>query len=403
LSPTEVEHGDAYAELAIYASEGTRAGVYLPEIFNISPHRSLRALTTSLARDKAGLADVGPETVVEVAAVTEVVESADRSCALRLAGPVAELGGGDVLLAAEPAGRAACDWLARLQTDDGALPQRVTPRTGEAGAVDFVRGAMTAHALAAFGAAHRRDTPVATARRAVAWLLRVRDAWSSEPSRALLVGAYLGKTALAIGDTEAIVRATDDVLRALGAIGGERPVLAGSHALAFLRAVSPRRSEVADACISLEAALSERFRRTAEGASPASPASPASLAEWAELAVACPPGSPGARVVRDWLARQQLPSGAFPDTTATDFAYSRGTGKVFEVLAAADGAPTDVITRALRWLLSMQYRDDSVFFVPAEHRSRVLGGLRHDAFDADAWIDAAGHLLLGVARLAARA
>jgi hypothetical protein len=47
----------------------------------------------------------------------------------------------------------------------------------------------------------------------------------------------------------------------------------------------------------------------------------------------------------------------------------------------------------------MQYRPDSMFFVPVEHRPRVMGGLRHDAYDTDAWIDAAGHVLLGLARL----
>jgi hypothetical protein len=82
--------------------------------------------------------------------------------------------------------------------------------------------------------------------------------------------------------------------------------------------------------------------------------------------------------------------------------YARGTGKVFEVLALAPNEAPGAIDRVLGWLLSMQYRSDSAFFVPHEHWPRVLGGLRHDYYGPDAWIDAAGHFLLGLARLRER-
>ena len=127
-----------------------------------------------------------------------------------------------------------------------------------------------------------------------------------------------------------------------------------------------------------------------------------SLAEWAELAAAFPTDSNTSREVRDWLRSWQLPSGAFPETTTSDFVYSRGTGKVFEVLALRPAESPGALDRALAWLLSMQYRPNSAFFVPYEHWGRVLGGLRHDYYGPDAWIDAAGHFLLGLARLLGR-
>ena len=37
--------------------------------------------------------------------------------------------------------------------------------------------------------------------------------------------------------------------------------------------------------------------------------------------------------VASWIADKQLPNGSFPASTKSDFAYTRGTSKIFEVLA----------------------------------------------------------------------
>ena len=86
--------------------------------------------------------------------------------------------------------------------------------------------------------------------------------------------------------------------------------------------------------------------------------------------------------VRRWLIDQQLRSGAFPDTTSSSFVYSRGTGKVFEVLAASHDAPDaeDAAAAALGWLLGMQYRPDSMFFIPSEHRDRAVSYTHLDVY-----------------------
>jgi hypothetical protein len=174
----------------------------------------------------------------------------------------------------------------------------------------------------------------------------------------------------------------------------EPPLLA--HAASLFLAASERPDAISRRCEALQRELLGRFERVKGGREPVS------LAEWAELLAAFERGSAFAREVAKWLCSMQLPSGAFPDTTASDFAYTRGTGKVFEVLALrppAESAPS--IERALHWLGAMQYRADAMFFVPEEHKSRVSGAFRHDMFDPDAWIDAAGHFLLGLARLRA--
>jgi AMMECR1 domain-containing protein len=393
VSRREVESADAYHDKAIFLADGARFGLFLPEIFNLRRHRKMAALVLDLAREKAGVA-YGDDASVEIGEVTDFVESADRTHALLLDGPVATLPDDDPhgfasaewAGSARAAGDAACTWLAAIQGEDGSLPRFVRPGTGCAEGVDPVRAALTAQGLAAFGVVHRREAAVETARRAIAWLHRIRPSWEREPTEKLLTLCYLGKAAMALGDDAALERAAGDVLSCLD-LGSGPLVLA--NAAALLRAGDARaRTRSA----SIESDLLGRFLVGA------GERAPMSLAEWAETAAAFPSTSRVARAVSEWLAAHQMRSGAFPDTTASDFAYSRGTGKIFEALAA-DPSSRETALRALAWLLTMQYRPDSLFFVPAEHRARVAGGLRHDYHDTDAWIDAAGHLLVGLARL----
>jgi AMMECR1 domain-containing protein len=395
LSMHEIATSDAYPDKAAFVSQGTRSGVYLPEIFNIRSHRTLRALTDSLAREKAGLNGFGRDASFEVAEVSEFIESADRTRAVRLEGPVAvasesESNGKEQR---RMVGRAAAAWLAAIQSDDGAFPRRVHPLSGKADGVDAPRIALTALALAAFGTATGESSAIEAARRGNAWVDR-REPQNEPLSHVLLTACYRGKAALCLGDDRAVEAAIARALERL-ASGACTETLVLAHAASFFRAV-PNHRDASRRGEALERELEARFSRARRDAAPLS------LAEWAELVLAFPPDSRASREVAEWLVSRQLQGGAFPSSTASDFVYSRGTGKVFEVLASRPRDSQDALERSFAWLASMQYRPDSMFFVPDEHRARVLGGLRHDAFDTTAWIDAAGHLLLGLARLETR-
>jgi AMMECR1 domain-containing protein len=388
LSHREIATGDTYPDKAYFLSEGTRSGIYMPEIHNLAPHRKLLPLVESLARDKAGLEGFGAGTSVEVSAVTEFVESAERSSAVRLDGPVACLATEPSTLwreRAREAGVAATRWLETVQREDGSLPLRVTPATGERERTDPVRIALTAYGLAAFGMAIGVEAATRTAKRASSWLDRARATWRNGP-HALLTTCYLGQAAYALGDEPTFERAVAELLDGLDSAGPSALVLA--NAASFLRLASSRNARAKGRWERLRVELEEQFRGAIDGDAPVS------LAEWAEIGA-------WSREVATWARTQQLPSGAFPDTTRSAFAYTRGTGKIFEVLALWPAESTRAIERSVAWLRAMQYRADSVFFVPEEHRSRILGGFRHDAYDTAAWIDAAGHFLIGLARLAA--
>jgi hypothetical protein len=358
----------------------------MPEFFNLRAQRKLLPLVVSLAREKAGLEGFGADTSVEVSAVTDFVESADRSRAVKLDGPVAWLAGEPLERwreAARGAGVAACSWLEAIQEEDGSLPLLVRPATGKREGTDPVRMALTAYGLAAFGLAVDLDSATRTAQRVLSWLDRARTTWGQGP-HALLTTCYRARAAQLLGDESTFERGVVQVLDGLGEVPQGPLVLA--HAAALLHLASTRNASAAHRCALLRDELDERFRRAVRGDTPVS------LAEWAEVAV-------WSRDVAAWIRAQQLPSGAFPDTTLSDFAYTRGTGKIFEVLAVEPAESMQVLQRAAVWLRAMQYRADAVFFVPEEHRPLVLGGFRHDAYNIEAWIDAAGHFLIGLARL----
>jgi hypothetical protein len=124
------------------------------------------------------------------------------------------------------------------------------------------------------------------------------------------------------------------------------------------------------------------------------------LAAWSELAnTFWGIDNEFARKIFDWLKKYQLPNGAFAAETNSSFAYTRGTGKIFEILALNPKENNEEINKALFWLAAMQYTGENTFFIPPKNRHLIMGGLRHDYFNPETWIDAAGHFLLGASRL----
>ena len=82
------------------------------------------------------------------------------------------------------------------------------------------------------------------------------------------------------------------------------------------------------------------------------------------------------------------------DGSYLDVQYVRGVGKIAEGLAAAEVE----VAQTLEWLLQYQYQSQNMHYLPTDLRAAVTGGFRHDAANADAWVDAATHFLLAATR-----
>lgn len=106
-----------------------------------------------------------------------------------------------------------------------------------------------------------------------------------------------------------------------------------------------------------------------------------------------------AEAVGDWYAAHQNRDGSFPFAPRSNRApYLRGSGKILEALACLPERYSEAIKRGLAYAAKLQYTEANAFHVRASERSDFLGGFRHDAFNREAWIDAAGHVLLALVR-----
>lgn len=373
---------------------GAANGWYLPEVFNVRRFRTLEELLGDLAQEKVRLPrETHRKAKIFICEVDDFIESADRSRALSLSGPVVKpkpLVLDSTFL--EQRLRMAADWLRRIQEPDGNIPPITDPFNGHQAQMDWPKLAFTAWALTEFSETIKEKQYLQAAAKSFEYL---RDHFIKQEPRLPNPGltyAYLGQLALSQGKIVEAHAAGGQILQLSHAVSFEPVVY--SQIASFLTRLSNTDPTVRPVLKNLQKTLKRRFEEDQRNGNPMS------LAAWAELANTFSNTDPSfARNVTAWLKRRQLPSGAFPDSTVSDFSYVRGSGKILEVLALQPQEHPDAIAGVLRWLLAMQYDKETTFFVPAENRSKVIGGFRHDYLNHEAWIDAAGHMLLGGARL----
>src|SRR3989344_5073481 len=376
---------------ALVSKEG--AGWLLPEIFNVKRFERLSDFLDVLAKEKAGLSVFSPHASrVEVFEVEDFIDGEEFSIPLKLHGPVVER----KLFSANALSRGfrdAADWLVSLQEPDGNIPPIVNPFTGRQTQVDAARLAFSASALAEFGKAVGDDRYLASARSALRFLERffLPDAG--------LAGIYSGQLALSLGADSLAEAAASRVLEQSMTSNGD-PIAHAQAATLFAMLAGQNKKFVHAAEQYAESACM-RFNAERAGGRPVSLALYAELAHtYAKVfeATGVARYADVAKDVEQWLLARQLRDGSFPATSRGGTPYVRGTGKVFEVLAARLGCGRDAVLAAARWLLNLQYDRANTFFVAVPVRERILGGFRHDYGNPEAWIDAAAHFILGGAR-----
>lgn len=99
-------------------------------------------------------------------------------------------------------------------------------------------------------------------------------------------------------------------------------------------------------------------------------------------------------IIINWYLDKQNEDGSFYSSTTNIFSYTRGTGKVLEVLTGIDGVSKEKLERGLIWCMNMQYGEENSYFIPKEWQAVCIGGLRHDYFNQEIWIDGIGHMLI---------
>ena len=385
LSERERSKNAIYPEKGYLLEKNSKKGWYLPEVFNIKRFRNLEDFLGDLAQEKAGLnRAVYKKASVFIFEVDDFIESEDHSLALALWGPVIK---NDHLIPNSefiiPRLRAAADWLCRIQEPDGNFPPIIDSFTGRATKqIDWPRFAFTAWALAEFGKAIREGKYIQAATKSFEYLKR------NLISNSELTLAYFGQLSVVLGKTKEARSVGEKLLERSDAFLFDSITIA--QIASFFKILSKNDTRFSTPFKNFAAALKTNFEANLKKDSVMN------LAVWAELVnVFSGVDQEFSENVALWLKKHQLPNGAFTESTNSNFVYTRGTGKIFEVLALDPKKNKAAFERALTWLFSMQYNEENMFFVPEEICPKILGGIRHDYFNQEAWIDSAGHYLFG--------
>jgi len=386
LSLLELRKDRIYFEKGyMLISEGHK-GYFLPEVHNVTKFSSLFELRLRLASEKAGVAP-SIRAPIAVFEVEDFIASPESTGPMPLSGPVVNKVYIDKFDNVLAVGHAAAEWLGRIQESDGNFPPTISAVCDTSPRVDFARLAFTAWSLAAFSAVTKNDLYRDTAQKVLVFLKKYLVAGKRRVHNESLALAYTGQLARTIDDENLSV-AIERTMVQMPYVSADTITIA--QVASFLSG-SREGIEKAEA---LRHELRARFERGMHRKENMD------LAVFAELVNVFHVSDPiFSNKVVEWLINQQKNDGSFPQSTTSAFSYTRGTGKIFEVLALAPHDHEKQLFDAVNWLSNMQYDEQNLFFVIPQRHDVLRGGFRHDYQNPDAWIDAAGHVLLGISRI----
>ena len=379
---------------------GDAIGWLFPEIFNIKSLASAGQFFEFLAKEKAGLQDEWKHAAtVDAFPVVDCIEDSTHTRPLVLNGPIVDSEGIAGAFSMPESAHAAAEWLVASQQSDGGWPLYLDPLTGQEGRNDPVRIALTAYALAQFGAATSAVEFSDAARKAYAYVTKIIQKKGEPPreSSEVLTLVYAAKTAFALS--------LERDYRELSERVAEMIVSVPFSPIAYSQTITSFRAGFAGRSLEAQETLDRLLRRLYESSLELfDGGNDHSLAAWAEAVSAFHDtdyAEQGSRI-EDWIVAQHYSDGSFPNMSgmpSPESAYTRGTAKIYEILALDPVRNTAIIERTFHWLRSMQYTEENSFFVPRHLQKKVQGGFRHDYFRQQAWIDSNAHFLIGTSRI----
>jgi AMMECR1 domain-containing protein len=398
LLPLEIAQGDICSAKTYIARKDGKSGWYVPMVFNCVRFTNLKNLLDTLARTKGGFSSEGAQFFL--ASTRGWIESEKGSDTLALRGPIVirESIQKQVCLALPKiidAATRSADWLRSLQQPNGYVESIIDPfESYPTSHVQWIRLALSAYALAEFGLVMNKNAYRDAASHLFSYVSRHIRHTTLPSAERILIEAYRGRAAQTLGLVTETRRSADIVLRD-ASLQKYDPILYLQSA-ALLYSVGDRYRTYAE---TLYRTVVDRFLAALPHDNSLS------LAAHAELVILAPLFNDAitTRRIEQWYRELQHADGSFPNTPQSPFAYTRGTGKIFEVMADNPERYEEQLRKSASWMIDMQYDTDTTYFVPDPQKRRTLiGGFRHDALNQQAWIDAAAHFLIGAARLRSR-
>ena len=386
----EFKKNQIYTEKYYSTAAQSRKGWFVPAVFNCLTLHNLKHLITTLYSEKLKLTNQPNQNDIYIGEVDDFIESSKISSpSLSLKGPLVIKNDVPSLLSLV---NVASEQLARIQESDGNIPPVIYPLTGVEVPIDWIRLAHTTFALLKFGLKTNNKISFSTGKKSYAYLTNTlyRQKNLDVYTRTLTL-IYLNQAAELLQDSKNLDKCASDILQVIPNLPFE-PILQSQLALHLIK----KGNETVKATTIVESLLNDFTNKMVTGQE-------VDLASYAELISLLDTlgeklkrvdFSTEAKQITSWYLGQQLLNGAFPSSNQSDFCYTRGTGKIFEVLAKRPELTQSQNEKLTAWFYNMQYTTENAYFIPETIRPKIIGAFRHDYQDQSTWIDATSHLLL---------
>ncbi len=402
LRRIEFIQNEIYSEKSYFAAVGERSGWFVPAVFNCQSFKNLDHLLQTLFEQKLRLPTRSHTPRISIAEVDDFIElKSDPVSVANLSGPLvvkADTEGENTETLLATLTERGCEFLVRRQEVDGNISPVLDPLSGQSEQIDWIRLAHACWALAAYGERNPRPEILHAADKASQFLFNnLYERTTLSPYTQTLARIYHQRAIRSLkassqaSDVEVIIAGMPTLLY--------EPILFSQIALLILdESEHDEHVEIADRLLKQVKADFENKLKSNEAIDLASYADLVTLYQkFGEQRGESTLLDEAAALAHFYVTRQ-LASGAFPLHTKAGYGTTRGSGKIFEVLANRPEFSLDQRQRLLLWLSVMQYTDKNSYCIPKERQLQVWGGLRLETTQPNLWIDSVGHLLLVVTK-----
>ncbi|MCX6757209.1 MAG: hypothetical protein NTW35_03630 [Candidatus Nomurabacteria bacterium] len=397
----DIERNIPFHSKAYSATVGKKFGFYLPATFNCVNFKSLEHLAKLLFHEKMSL-DFSLKFFnnIFICEVSDYIEDSNRTGSLVLNGSIPQVHNSDNF---ENNYKKTIDgilnYLERVQNKDGNFLTKVNPLTGLAKDDDFIRLSFTTYALFFYAKFKNDLRSREIAEKSFSYVKSVIDGivFDSNANK-VLTYIYYAKSALFYGDEKEYKKSLE-IIESFFVDCPFEPILYSQYVLLLLSEKSFNEKKVEKLAGEVLSSFKDKEKRNEE----------IDLASYAELPKLLLETSifskdrdyfkkESEKIVK-WYLDKQNKDGSFYSSTSNTFSYTRGTGKILEVLTSLEGISKEKIEKAFVWSMNMQYNEENNYFIPKDFQSICNGGLRHDYFNQEIWIDGIGHLLIAFTNL----
>ncbi len=380
--PKTLSHRISHQKGYKFLSRSGEMGWYLPGVFNVREFSSQKVFFETLALQKANVRL--SQGKVRQYIVDGWLSSLRALTPLRGGGERVDPTSLDSLEAVETVARSLVEWLSENVYEDGSFSQSLHPNTGRGRGSDLGRTAFVLLALTEYQAVFPNPEVVVLMEKIEMFL---RSALQDKETKRVnpMAGVYLAR-ALFSKDRTFARELTIEALRSFG----EHPddLILGAHTVFLVEAFPD--------LVLYEKHPAQKLYEHNREKDGLKRRNPAMLAEIVPALKRFYPEV--SQNILSTLRERQHEDGSFPGDTENSLPYTRGTAKVFEVLAQEEDLWEAHARPALAWILSLQIRDTTAHWIVPELRRKSLGGIREDAFSQLLWIDGAAHVIMGCAR-----